>query len=126
MLRQKGGSCEYTAAQHYHLQRHYEHLWKMRRVLGSSEPLAGRNARTMQHIDVAGSAAISPGGEVCDSQAALGVLAQIPANTMQLDTMICIAVLSIPVKTGSTIPGIVAKKRARVRKPAHSAGTGPR
>ena len=74
-------------------------------------PLAGRNARAMQHIDVAGSAAISPGGEVCDSQAALGVLAQIPANTMQLDTMAFIAVLSVPVNTASTIADIYAKGR---------------
>ena len=76
---------------------------------GQLSLFAEKDACTMQHIGVAGSAAISPGGEGCDWQAALSVLAQIPANTMQLDTMAFITVFSVPVKTASTIADIVAK-----------------
>ena len=49
----------------------------------------------------------------CNWQAALDGLAQVPANTMQ-DTMAGNAVFSVPVKTASTITGIVCEKAAYV------------
>ena len=57
---------------------------------------------------------ISSGRDGCNWQAALDVLAQVPTNTMQLDTMAGSAVVSVPVKTASTITGIVCEKAAYV------------
>ena len=57
---------------------------------------------------------ISSGRDGCNWQAALDVLAQVLTNTMQLDTMVGSAVVSVPVKTASTITGIVCENAAYV------------
>ena len=111
MLGQRGGSCEHTAAQHHHLCRYDEHLWKMRRVLGSSEPLCRegcvhqaahwcrrqrRDQPRRRRLRLAGGTGCL-GSDTCEHHA--------------VDTMACITMYGVPSKTASTNTGIVGKGR---------------